>query len=267
MDKPVALVIVDPQWDFCDPAGALYVNGAEKDMESLAKFVSDAGSRLAQIYITLDSHHILDVAHPAFWKDQDGKNPNPFTQISLEDVEKGKWVPFDPYMKKRMVSYLSALETRGKYKLTIWPPHCLIGTKGATVVPYLMNACNEWCLNTGGMIRFIAKGMNRFTEHYSAVEAEVPDEHDPSTQPNQGLLRSLDKVFAADIVVAGEAGSHCVAATAIDLMEYQDPDRVTLLEGCFSPVGGFEKQQADFLELLTKRGGRCVRWDKYWETR
>jgi len=34
------LFIIDPQVDFCSPDGALYVPGADKDMERLADFIS-----------------------------------------------------------------------------------------------------------------------------------------------------------------------------------------------------------------------------------
>ena len=33
MSKRIELLIIDPQNDFCDPSGALYVGGAENDMD------------------------------------------------------------------------------------------------------------------------------------------------------------------------------------------------------------------------------------------
>ena len=36
MKKKNALLIIDPQYDFCDPVGALYVKGADRDMEMLS---------------------------------------------------------------------------------------------------------------------------------------------------------------------------------------------------------------------------------------
>lgn len=57
------LVIVDPQHDFCDPSGALYVDGAERDMERLAIFVRKATPVLDDIHVSLDSHQDLHIAY------------------------------------------------------------------------------------------------------------------------------------------------------------------------------------------------------------
>jgi nicotinamidase-related amidase len=77
-----ALLIIDPQVDFCDPKGKLYVNGAEKDMERVAKFILQNKEKIDYIAITLDSHRPIDISHPAFWQDCDGNHPGPFTIIT-----------------------------------------------------------------------------------------------------------------------------------------------------------------------------------------
>jgi nicotinamidase-related amidase len=87
----VHLVIIDPQKDFVDPKGALYVKGAEKDMDRLTKFVNRATQKLEDIHVTLDSHHLLDCAHPGFWRDSNGNPPNPFTIIAATEIEQGRW--------------------------------------------------------------------------------------------------------------------------------------------------------------------------------
>ena len=92
----VELLIGNPQNDFCDPRGALPVAGADKDMERLAAFVRKHGSKFVDITVTLDSHHPVHVAHPCFWRNAMGKNPPPFTIISVKDVETGVWNPAFP---------------------------------------------------------------------------------------------------------------------------------------------------------------------------
>ena len=93
MAKSVHLVVIDPQVDFCDPRGALYVKGAENDMTRLARMVGRLSSKLDDIHVTLDSHRLIDVAHPIFWKDSTGRSPAPFTIITAKDVENGRWTP------------------------------------------------------------------------------------------------------------------------------------------------------------------------------
>jgi nicotinamidase/pyrazinamidase len=105
----------------------------------------------------------------------------------------------------------------------------------------------------------VSKGENPWTEHYSAIQAEVPDAADPHTALNAALLADLDR--AGTLFIAGEAGSHCVRATTEHLVDHLpggDPGRIALLTDCMSPVGGFEAQQAAFLEAMRARGVRLL---------
>lgn len=62
----VHLVIIDPQIDFMDSKGsALPVPGANADMNRLAAMIGRVGNKLEDIHVTLDSHRIIDIAHPA----------------------------------------------------------------------------------------------------------------------------------------------------------------------------------------------------------
>ena len=124
-------LIIDPQEDFCNPAtGALYVSGAGEDMERLARMLRRIGPKLDDIHVTLDSHHLVDIAHPIWWKDSAGNHPDPFTIISLSDLEAARWTTTQPGMYRRSHEYVASLEANGRYPLCIWPYHCLIGSTG-----------------------------------------------------------------------------------------------------------------------------------------
>ena len=58
------LVCIDPQNDFCHKNGSLSVSGADDDMNQLAAMIRRAGDKIGKISVTLDSHHIIDIAHP-----------------------------------------------------------------------------------------------------------------------------------------------------------------------------------------------------------
>ncbi|MGO8671258.1 MAG: hypothetical protein ACLQVD_07850 [Capsulimonadaceae bacterium] len=269
----VALLIIDPQIDFCDPGrGALYVSGAEGDIVRLAAMVQRLGPELNDIHVTLDSHHTVDIAHPIFWRDLNGRRPAPFTIISANDVESGRWTTARPGYYDRALEYVRTLESKGRYALCIWPPHCLIGSAGHGVMPELFAALTDWeqqssprALAKGedigssgkefAIVDYVAKGTNIHTEHYSAVRAEVPDPDDPATQTNTALIDSLRR---ADLVaVAGEAGSHCLANTVRDIADCFGSDEIrklVLLTDATSPVSGFEQFQVDFVRDLTARG-------------
>ena len=251
------LLIVDPQVDFCDPArGALYVPGAEHDIARLADLLSRFGSRIDAVHVTLDTHHAFDIAHPVSWKDAAGAHPAPFTTIRAADIAAGRWRPVKPELFDRVLAYARALEAGGRYDLTIWPPHCLIGSEGHAVAQPLFDALKAW-ESRGTPVDYVRKGENPLTEHYSAVKAEVPDPSDPQTQPNTALLASLN---TADIVlVAGEAASHCVANTVRDIAAAfgdQAVQKLVLLTDATSPVAGFEGLEKEFVQDLTALGMR-----------
>ena len=211
--------------------------------------------KLGDIHVTLDSHHFVDIAHPIFWKDGSGGHPAPFTIISAQNVETGRWTPTQPGACPRALAYVQALEKNGRYPLCVWPPHCLIGSSGHAVVPELFAAMQEW-EKRFALVDYVTKGSNIWTEHYSAIQADVPDPADPSTQINTALIQTLMK---ADLVaVAGEAGSHCLANTVRDVANNFGDDRlvskIVLLQDATSPVTGFEAFQKDFLREMTSRG-------------
>jgi nicotinamidase/pyrazinamidase len=274
MKTNVQLLIIDPQNDFCDvPAAwrpidplsgtavapALPVSGAHADMQRTAAFIRAAGPALDDITITLDSHHRIDIAHPTFWRGQDGAQVAPFTAITAAQVRAGEFQPRDPAALPRALAYLDELESRGRYTLMVWPVHCEIGTWGHGVHAAVREAYNEWEQARLRGVRKVTKGENPWTEHYSAIQAEVPDAGDDHTRMNTALLADLDR--AGLLLIAGEAGSHCVRATTEHIVANWPggrPERIVLLTDCMSPVAGFEDQQAAFLDEMRARGVRTI---------
>lgn len=253
MDK-VSLLIIDPQFDFCDPKGTLFVPGAEADMVRLGGFITANAHKLADIQVTLDSHHLVDVAHPNSWVDSHGKHPNPFTPITANDVRTGKWRAFHAGWQKQYEEYVTKLEVGGRYPLMIWPPHCLIGSVGATIVKPVLDGILtfESRYRVAGKT---TKGSNPMTEHYSAVKAEVEDPRDTTTKINTQLIETLNKFDK--ILISGEALSHCVANTIRDIANVFSPEDVkkfTLLEDTSSSVPGCEQMGIDFVNEMVAKG-------------
>jgi nicotinamidase-related amidase len=269
-NKPrLELLIIDPQNSFCHPTeGELYVPGAEKDMKRLAALIDRLLDDIADIHVTLDTHHELDVAHPIFWLNNKGEHPEPFTLISEQDVIEGVWTPFNPKLScspygtllDRMIDYVTKLKENDRYQLTIWPPHCRIGTIGHGVVEPLQGALRKWELRRYAMVDYVTKGSNVFTEHYSGVEADVPDSEDPTTHLNTRLIQTLEN---ADIIVfSGEASTHCVANTIRDIVKNFGEDtlkKCVLLEDAMSPVPGFEHFADDFFREMKEKGMQMTR--------
>ena len=264
------LVVIDPQRDFCDPNGSLYVPGAEDDMKRLAALVQRLKGKLTDIHVTLDSHRKVDISHPIWWKDSAGKHPDPFTIITAQDVKDSKWTTSQPGMFKRSLAYLQTLESGGRYPHVIWPEHCLIGDEGHNVMPVLSAAIHEW-EDRFAQADFITKGSNPWTEHFSGVKAEVPDPEDPTTQVNTKFIQTLEE--ADTILLAGEALSHCLLATVEDIVDaFSDPvyvQKMILLEDAASvipdPPGTtlFSDKVASFLSTMQAKGMQISTTEKF----
>jgi nicotinamidase-related amidase len=252
----IQLLAIDPQNDFMDvPGAALPVAGARSDMERLAAFIGRAADLIDGITVTLDSHHSIGIERPALWQCGDGSPVAPFTPISAAQVRAGTFRPRRPGHLDRVLAYLDALEARQRYQLMVWPAHCEVGTWGHNVNDALRQAYNRWEEQTLRPVRKVFKGMNAWTENYSALQAEVPDPADPQTQIDIALIAALDA--GTHIAIAGEASSHCVRATTEHLAGHLPSrrlDKLVLLADCMSPVPGFEAQADAFLAGMRARG-------------
>src|SRR6185295_15529114 len=123
------------------------------------------------------------------------------------DVESGKWFAHNPRYRAAFLNYVDQLEKHQRYVLVIWPQHCIIGSWGHSLYPALSDAFIDWQNKYHKRIDYIAKGSNMLTEHYSAVQADVPDDADPSTKLNTQLLDLLAQ-NADEILITGQALSH-----------------------------------------------------------
>ncbi len=141
----VHLLIIDDQYDFTFPEGALFVGGrsgkgAMTAQDRLCRFIYGNLDRLTQITTTMDTHLPFQIFFPSAHLDQSGRHPAPHTMISAADYRSGRFRPnpamarqlgVDPvWLERQFVHYCEKLEERGKYQLYLWPYHCLLGTNG-----------------------------------------------------------------------------------------------------------------------------------------
>jgi len=296
----VDLFVIDGQNDFCAsgkepknwPApegghrpGALCVAGADKEAVTVASMINELktnGSErhlISRIHATLDSHHPNDCAHNTVWRDSSGQVVPPFTIVSHDDVAKHKYTPSfaGGVWEGRAISaydwalkYTEALATRGRNPLCLWPEHCLIQSWGASVYHPLQEAYNSWAKQTGRWIDYITKGQWPFTEHYSAIVADVPDSTRPETDMNAAVINDA---FGADMIVwCGWAGSHCLKWTALDAVnefgktgKNEFIAKSVFLEDASAPVGNppggpdFGQWRLGFLAEVVQRGGRVMK--------
>lgn len=249
--RKVHLLLIDMQVDFCHEAGSLYVPGALGDLRRTIEFIYRNAAHITQITCSLDSHLPSQIFSPGWWVDAQGHHPAPFTIVSQEDVQSGRWQPcFEPDWSR---TYVARLEQEAKKLLTIWPYHVLIGSPGHMLDPELWSAVVWHAMARQTQPRWLAKGSEPRTEHYSIIQPEVPLPGMIDHGRNQALL---DELAGADlIVVAGEAMSHCVLETMEDLVETFEgrPEmlrKLLLLRDCTSSV---LHPQIDFHALAEAR--------------
>ncbi len=233
--KRIVAFGIDCQIGFCTPGASLFVPGAVEDTERTARWLYANMGALTELCFSLDTHAVHQIFHPAFWKDAAGHAPAPFTVISVDDVTTGKWVPRDA----RAREYVERLATAGKYALTIWPYHVLLGGVSHALVPALMEASIFHAVARDVPTVFETKGQHPLTENYSVLSTEVCElggERVGSFNADlYARLLSFDRVY-----VFGQAKSHCVLSTLQDLADHAKDrallSRIHVLVDAMSPV-------------------------------
>jgi len=233
----VHLVIIDMQIDFCHDRGSLNVPGSLGDIQRLIEFIYRHAERITNITCSLDSHLPYQIFHPAWWADNDGNHPAPFTLISYEDIKAGRWRPLVAPVQS--TNYVKELEAQAKKQLTIWPYHVMIGSIGNALDPELWSAIMWHSLARKAQPTWLTKGSIPQTEHYSIIQPEIPVPGHPLGGKNKAFLDTLSD--ADVVIVAGEAESHCVLETVEDLVEDfgHKPEalqKIFFLRDCTSPV-------------------------------
>ena len=255
----ICLMAIDVQNTFCIPNFELFVGGrsgtgAVDDNVRLCEFIYRNLGVITSIAPTMDTHTAMQLFHPVFWVNDAGENPAPGTMmITLEDVEKGIWKvnPAVAYsiaggnyllLQKYALHYVSKLSEDGKYPLTIWPYHSMLGGIGHALVSSVEEAIFFHNVVRDSQTLFEIKGGNPLTENYSVLRPEVLEGPDGRAIAQKNT-RFIQKLLDFDVVIiAGQAKSHCVAWTIDDLLNEimaKDPilvKKVYLLEDCTSPV-------------------------------
>ena len=253
----ISLLLVDVQNTFCIPDFELYVGGvsgtgAVDDNRRLCEFIYRNLNAITEICPTMDTHQASQIFHSIFLVNDNGEHPTPFTLITSEDIETGVWrfnrqlaasLGIDKnFGQEFLLHYTKSLKDGGKYDLTIWPYHAMLGGIGHALVSSVEEAIFFHSIARSSQPDFQVKGSIPFTENYSVLSPEVLSgpKGDKIAEKNTGFIRKLLDFDA--VIIAGQAKSHCVAWTIDDLLnEIRVSDKtlaekVYLLEDCSSPV-------------------------------
>ncbi|MGB3652317.1 MAG: isochorismatase [Rivularia sp. (in: cyanobacteria)] len=254
----VCLLLIDVQNTFCIPDFELFVGGksgkgAIADNIRLCEFIYRNLAEITTIVPTMDTHTAMQIFHPVFWVNSAGEHPIPSaTNIVPDDINNGNWkvnpaVSFSlgydyDFLEKYAYHYVKKLTDNGKYPLTVWSYHSMLGGIGHALVSAVEEAIFFHSIARNSQAQFEIKGNNPLTENYSVLSPEVLQSFDNRAiaQKNTRLIKQLlefDK-----IIIAGQAKSHCVAWTIDDLLtdikkiDINLAQKIHLLEDCTSPV-------------------------------
>lgn len=160
-----ALVVIDMQYDFC-PGGALAVAGGDEIISAINRLIANHD----HVILTQDWH---PAGHSSFASSHAGKAP-------FEGIE----MPYGPQ--------------------TLWPDHCIQGTRGAEFHDAL-----EW--TKAELV--IRKGFRKDIDSYSAF---FENDHKTPT----GLGGYLAERGISEVTLCGLATDFCVAFSAIDAVKH-----------------------------------------------
>lgn len=156
-----ALIVIDLQNDFC-PGGALAVAGGDEIVPLVNRLIVEH----EHVILTQDWH---PAGHSSFASEHEGKNP--FETVTM------------PYGEQ-----------------TLWPDHCIQGSRGAEFHEKL-----EW--TKAELV--VRKGFRRKIDSYSAF---FENDHETPT----GLAGYLRERNLSDLTMVGLATDFCVAYSALD---------------------------------------------------
>lgn len=248
------LFIIDMQNDFCRPYSNLYVPNAEFDAGRIARLIASCTKEIEGIILAQDAHQVMNITHTVFWTDIQGRHPKPGTPIKAVEVERGDWIPF--MEKEKVLNYLRHFESETNDFHRVWPEHCIIGSEGAAIVSRVMREVRAWAAK-GHFISIVEKGTYPFAEQFGVFRAEVIVEEAPSTWFNTSLLQVLN---AYDTIwIAGEARTHCVAATLRQLLDFPAiVPKIVIVEDCMSDVPGDYPRAEAVFDKARERGVRFM---------
>lgn len=238
----VALLVVDAQKDFCLPEGALFVGGrsgrgAVDDSVRMAGFIYRNLDVITTIVPTLDSHHPWHIFSPSFWDDEAGAPLPPYAEVTAEGEgfrfsgNGRNWRPCRPaaaaaqligmdaeQVHNQALHYCRTLQREGRYRLVVWPFHCIMGSEGHDLVGIVHEAILFHAFAREAPNRVITKGEHPLSENYSVFSPEVRTWHDgrPYLEKNTALI---DWLLDHDrVLIIGQAASHCVKWSIDDLL-------------------------------------------------
>lgn len=257
--EKVLVLGIDCQNDFMEK-GSLPVPNSHADIERFTRFIYNNMDKITDIMVSLDTHNPFQIFHPCWWIDENGENPDPYTLITINDYDSGKWKPVILPVESR--DYLLGLKNKAKRDLMIWTYHCLAGTFGCALENQFSNMVYFHSVAKKSVVQKISKGIDPLSEMYGifAPEYSVKGTINLSIFNRFIDMKNNNRPLYDKILIGGQARSHCVLESIRQLLEYfaNNPEitqRVYFLEDCASDIQGCEQATKDALDDFKRKYG------------
>jgi len=290
------LVIIDPQEDFLS-GGALPIYGAATDVARIAEMLGkvafddvvlsldshqtmhvgnaqawtkyndaeEAASPFTVLGVSQRESPVPPIAGgprlPPWEHQQPTKRLDAYPLVAHDKETNEKYIYRDQSCNDVMCTYIKELEEKnddvggGRFSHMLWPTHCVLGSYGASIPPVLTKALSEWSLKAEKPYLIKLKGNDESAEAFSAFGAEVSNDN-PKTQPDTELMDYI--LSAKHVYFCGEASSHCVRWSAIDLAERkankESSAEIHVIVNLTSPVSVSVLQETEFFKLCGTKG-------------
>ena len=200
------------------------------DNRRLCEFLYRNLGAITQIVPTLDTHRAMQIFHPIWLVDADGRHPAPYTLVTATTSSgaAGASIPaavestgFEAdYAERQLVHYTRARRGRQVQPDDLAVPraarrigHALVRGRGGDLLPH------DRALQPAGL-----RGQGREPADRALLDPRPGGHGGPDGEPiageNDALIEELLQFDA--VIVAGQAKSHCVAWTIDDLLEGDD---------------------------------------------
>lgn len=283
----IRLAIIDPQNSFCEivPAekrqlihsGELFVPGSVQDVKNIANFIRATGHLLNGICVSGDRHRQRHCGHPIWWKFENGNHPEPFSRIILDEQnnlvnvalnQSGDWEPVGKVFTSQKQydrvaqQYLEKLKQTGWWH-TIWPYHCIEGTRGCNIVEEINTVLLNWEKEENNEVNYFWKGQNPFVEQYSIVKpvVELYSVYHELSYPRGTNWGFIDWIVEGDVIIwTGEALSHCLGYSMDDTFSIcsEVAQKSILLSDAGSVISGFEENTKQKIEEWKNKGVKIM---------
>ena len=250
------LICIDLQECFMEK-GVLGVPGSHGDIERITRFIHRKAEEI-EIWYSMDTHVWNSIFFSCWWVNAEGKHPDPYTIITIEDVYDGKWDVVDPEKYAWSIEYLEKLQAYGKKSLCIWPYHAIPGMNTGWNLEGQFNKMLLWHSIVTGGNEIIIKGEDPNTEMYGILSPEV----NPENKCNDRVLKAIEK--ARRVLICGEAASHCVLESILQIVKHfkgrpKMIEKIIVLVDCMSPIEGYEEATQKVFAELKKMGVKFMK--------